>query len=103
MPNPINTVYVDFRLDAWRDAPYHTFVPALLTGPGYQTVCPPSLIEDEVAPDDPTGLKRRCTWNLAALGGTPITAYKIRCEGTTDNVLALFHVSERVDIGVNLM
>lgn len=103
MPNPVNTVYVDFRLDAWRDAPYHTFTISLLTGVNYQTVCPPSLIEDEVAPDDPTGLRRRCTWNVAALGGAPITAYKIRCEGTSDNVLALFHVSERVDIGVNLM
>jgi hypothetical protein len=46
---------------------------------------------------------RRYTWDLAALGGVPVTAYKIRCEGKVLNELTLFHVSERVDIGINLM
>ena len=100
MKAPVNTVYCDFRLEAWRGPPYHTFTPRLLTGAGYTTVRTPSLIQDEVDPDDPNTLIRSCTWNLAALGGTAISAYKIRAEGTTDNVLAVYLVGERIDIGV---
>jgi hypothetical protein len=100
MPAAINTVYADFRLESWRGAPYHTFLPRLLTGAGYTSVRTPSLIMDELDPDDPTTLIRSCTWNLAALGGAPISAYKIRLEGTTDNVLATYLVGERIDIGV---
>jgi hypothetical protein len=74
--------------------------PRLLTGAGYVTVRTPSLIQDEVDPDDPTVLVRSCTWNLAALGGTAITAYKIRSQGTTDNVNACFLIGERVDIAI---
>jgi len=98
----VNTVYVDFRLESWRGAPYHTFTPRLLTGVGYVDVRTPSLIEDEIDPNDPTTLFRRCTWNVAALGGVPVTGYKIRSEGTTDNELATFLVSERIDIGVTI-
>jgi len=100
MPTAVNTVYCDFRLESWRGPPYHTFIPRLLTGAGYASVRTPSLIEDEVDPDDPTTLIRRCTWNLAALGGTTISAYKVRCEGTTDNKLSGYLVGERVDVGV---
>jgi hypothetical protein len=104
MPNSgtVNTVYVDYRLESWRGPPYHTFTPRLLTGASYVSVRTPSLIEDEIDPNDPTTLFRRCTWNLAALGGVPITGYKIRSEGTTDNELACFLVGERIDIGVNI-
>ena len=98
----VNTVYVDFRLESWRGPPYHTFTPRLLTGAGYTSVRTPSLIEDEIDPNDPTTLFRRCTWNLAALGGAPVTGYKIRSEGTTDNELAGFLVGERIDIGVTI-
>ena len=98
----VNTVYVDFRLESWRGPPYHTFTPRLLTGAGYTSVRTPSLIEDEIDPNDPTTLFRRCTWNLAALGGAAVTGYKIRSEGTTDNELACFLVGERIDIGVNI-
>jgi hypothetical protein len=99
-PGPVTTVYCDFRLESWRGAPYHTMTPRLLTGAGYVTVRTPSLIQDEVDPDDPTVLVRSCTWNLAALGGTAITAYKIRSQGTTDNVNACFLIGERVDIAI---
>jgi len=100
MPSAVNTVYCDFLLESWRGAPYHTFTPRLLTGAGYTEVRTPSLIEDELDPNDPTTLVRRCTWDLAALGGSTISAYKIRAEGTTDNVLACYLVGERIDIGV---
>ena len=99
-PSPVTTVYVDYRLESWRGPPYHTFTPRLLTGAGYVNVRTPSLIEDEVDPNDPTTLMRKCTWNLAALGGTAVSAYKIRSEGTTDNVLATYLVGERIDIAV---
>jgi hypothetical protein len=100
MPAPINTVYADFRLESWRGQTYHYFYPRLLTGAGYTVVRTPSLIQDEIDPDDPTTLIRHCTWNTAALGGASITAYKIRMEGTTDNKLAGYLVGERVDVGV---
>jgi hypothetical protein len=106
MPTAVNTVYCDFRLESWRGGtvsapqPYHTFIPRLLVGAGYSNVRTPSLIQDEIDPDDPTTVIRSCTWNLAALGGTAVTAYKIRCEGTTDNKLSTFLVGERIDIGV---
>jgi hypothetical protein len=100
MPTPVNTVYVDVRLEAWRGPPYHTAIVRLLTGAGYVNVRTPSLIEDEIDPDDPTTLIRRCTWNLAALGGAAISAYKVRIEGTTDNKLTGYLVGERIDIGV---
>jgi hypothetical protein len=100
-PAVVTTVYVDFRLEGWRGPPYHTFTPRLLTGAGYVTVRTPSLIEDEPQPDDPTTLVRRCTWNLAALGGVAINSYKIRSEGTTDNVNAIFLVGERIDIAIS--
>ena len=99
MPTPVNTIYCDFRLEQWRGPPYHSFTPRILKGAGYTTVCTPSLIKDEIDPNDPTTLIRRCTWNSTVLGGTT-TAYKIRCEGTTDNVLATYLVGERIDIGV---
>jgi len=99
-PGAVTTVYCDFRLESWRGAPYHTFVPRLLTGAGYTVVRTPSLIQDEIDPDDPTVLVRSCTWNLTALGGTAITAYKIRMEGTTDNVNACYLVGERIDVAV---
>jgi hypothetical protein len=102
MPSPVNTVYADFRLESWRGPPYHTFTPRLLVGAGYTGVQTPSLIEDEVDPDDPTVMVRRCTWSMAALGGAPVSAYKIRMEGTTDNVLATYLVGERIDIGVSI-
>jgi len=102
MSGTVNTVYCDFRLESWRGPPYHTFTPRLLVGAGYTSVQTPSLIEDELDPNDPTTLIRRCTWNLTALGGTPINSYKIRAEGTTDNVLSCFLVGERVDVGVNI-
>ena len=100
MPTPVSTIYCDFRLEQWRGPPYHSFTPRLLTGAGYVTVRTPSLIKDDIDPNDPTTLIRRCTWNLAALGGAAISAYKIRAEGTTDNVLATYLVGERIDIGI---
>ena len=107
MPTPVNTVYVDFRLDAWRGGTgptaEHQFTASLLTGASYEIPRPAAVMEESVAPDDPTAVIRRYTWDLAALGGVPVTAYKIRCEGKVLNELTLFHVSERVDIGINLM
>jgi hypothetical protein len=100
MPAPVSTIYADYRLESWRGPPYHTFTPRLLTGAGYTAVRTPSLIEDEPDPNDPTTLIRRCTWNLAALGGVAVSAYKHRIEGTTDDVRSCYLVGERVDIGV---
>jgi hypothetical protein len=99
-PGPVTTVYIDYRLEGWRGPPYHTFTPRILTGAGYTVVRTPSLIQDKVDPDDPTVLLRSCTWNLAALGGVAISAYKIRSEGTTDNVNACYLVGERIDIAI---
>lgn len=100
MPAPVQTVYVDVRIEAWRGAPYHTCLVRLLTGAGYTALRVPSIVTDEVDPNDPTAIVRHCTWDKTALGGVAISAYKIRIEATTDNVLAAQHIAERVDIAL---
>ena len=98
----VNRVYVDFRVEQWLDAPYHSFLPRLLTGASYISVRTPSVIEKEIDPNDPLTMIFRCTWTLADLGGTPITSYKIRMEGITDNPITCYLVSERIDVAVSI-
>ena len=95
-PGPVTKIYIDFRLESWRDTPYHGFTPRLMIDAGYTTLVTPSIIAKETDPDDPTVAVWSCTWNL----GAPITAYKIRMEGATDNVNACFLVGERIDVAV---
>ena len=101
---PVNTVYFDFRLESWRGPPYHTFTPSLMIGAGYTNVVPPSVMRKRLIrtiPPRRSGAARGVSSVLLpANGGTPLTAYKIRMLGTTDNVLACFLVGERIDIGV---
>jgi hypothetical protein len=100
MPTPVSAVTVEVRLEAWRGAPFHTCVLRLLTGAGYTTVRTPATVTDAAAPDDPNTIIRTAVWNLAALGGAAISGFKIRIEGTSDNVLANYHVAERIDVDV---
>lgn len=94
-PTPVNTVKVILRLEAWRGAPYHTVLCKLLTGAGYATVVNPASFTDSIPPDDPSALVRTYVFTVSA-----ISAMKLRIEGTTDNVLAVYHVSERIQIGI---
>jgi hypothetical protein len=102
-PGTINTVYLDVRLENWRKggAPeHHTFVPKILVGVGYGTTETYDSMQEWDAPDDPTGetIIRRYTFTLAA----PVSSYRIRMEGTTDNILWAFHVAERIDIALTV-
>ena len=95
LATPSNKIEVEFVLDRWRGAPFHTMTARLMTGAGYTTLTAPSVIADEAAPEDPTNrLIRTCTWNL----GAPVSTFKLRTEGTTDNVLATYSVIRRRDV-----
>jgi hypothetical protein len=94
----VNTVYVDLRLESWRGTPHHTCVVKLEYGTSYGSTATAGVITDLEAPDDPTALLRRCVFTF----GTPISSYKIRIEGTTDNVLTPFLVSQRIDVALTI-
>ena len=92
----IDTVIVTLRIENWRGPPYHTCTVKLLTGsPTYATVENADATVDDEATDDPAALVRKVTFNIPAT-----VAYKIRIEGTTDNVNTPFHVAERQDIAL---
>ena len=90
----INNVKVDVRLESWRGAPYHTFACKILRGATYATVELPDSTTVQVAPDDPNALLISYMFTLAA----PVSTYRIRMDGTTDNVAACFHVASRSDV-----
>lgn len=92
LPGPVDVVEVRTRLEGWDDE-RHTFDCELLTGTGFSTVVTADSYEDR-ATEDPEAIERRFYFEL----GAPISAYKIRMEGTTDNALVTFHVAERVDV-----
>lgn len=92
LPAPCDTIEVTQRLEYWDDT-RHTATCVLLTGAGFATVETADTVVDMPTPD-PNAIVRRWTFNLAA----PISSYKIRTEGTTDNVLVVFHVAERYDL-----
>jgi hypothetical protein len=96
--SPVNTVYVDLRLEHWRGAPYHTVTCKLLTGATYATVELPDASVDVIPPDEDEVIIRKYTFNLPA----SVPSYRIRIEGTTDNTLTCYLVAERIDIGVQL-
>ena len=48
----------------------------------------------QVAPDDPNAVLISYLFTLAA----PVSTYRIRMDGTTDNVAACFHVASRSDV-----
>lgn len=92
LPGSVDIVEIRTRLEGW-DGDRHTFDCELLTGTGFSTVVTANSYEDR-ATEDPEAIERRFYFEL----GAPISAYKIRMEGTTDNALVTFHVAERVDV-----
>lgn len=98
MAAPVAHVDVHLRIEKWLSTPHHTLNCRLLTtGPDYTTVLNSASMVETIAPDDPDAIIRIYTFNLSPSAAT----FKIRVDGTTDNVLTLFHVSERLDIGYN--
>jgi len=97
IPTPVDTVYVDMRLEAWRGGDFHTCDCFLLTDETPpETKISPKAVTDERDPYDPFTIVRRCTFEF----DVPITKFRIRMEGWTDNVLTCFHVAERVQVSV---
>jgi len=93
---PVNTVYVDLMLEQWRGSPHHNVLCRLLTGPGHTTQVVPATMSERTDPRDPLVVHRSYTFNL-----TPATnSFRIRLEGTTDNVLACYHVAERLAVSL---
>lgn len=91
----VTTVTVDIRLEAWRGDAHHTHICKLLRGAGFTTVVMPSATTTEVAPDDPSNAIIR-HYTFTSLAG--LTTFRLRQEGTTDNVLTTYHVAEKIDI-----
>jgi hypothetical protein len=91
LPAPCTTIEVTLRLEYW-DAAHHTNVCKLLTGGTFATVETADSTVTETTPD-PAAIIRRYTFNVPAT-----SQYKIQIEGTTNNVLVPYHVSERYDL-----
>jgi hypothetical protein len=90
-----NNIEVRLRLEAWRGTPYHTCTIKLRTGSGYAVVEEADAVTDEVAEDDPSNaIYRKALFQVDPAVGS----YQIEIEGDTDNVVACFHVAERIDV-----
>ena len=70
-----------------------------MTGAGYTVVRTPSIIEEETDPNDPTEIVALHVEFVRRSAAARSPSYKIRMEGTTDNVNACYLVGERIDIG----
>ncbi len=92
LPAPCDTVEVTVRLEYWNPA-RHACTMTLLTGGAYTTVETPDTVVDKPTPDV-NAIERVFTFNTAA----PISTFKIKTEGTTNNVLVVYHVAVRSDI-----
>ncbi|MCB5201722.1 hypothetical protein LH464_04415 [Neorhizobium sp. T786] len=92
LPAPCDTIEVTTRLEYWDDD-RHTCVIKLRTGAGFTTIVTPDAVVDEITPV-PGTILRRATFNL----GVAVSSYKMQIEGTTDNVLVVYHVAERYDL-----
>lgn len=93
---PAKTVTLETRLENWRGAGFHTHSARLRYGDGFTTLLNPSVVEDELAPDDPSGatIIRKSTFVFPS----PVTSYKIEQSGTTSNILSTYHVALRFDV-----
>lgn len=92
MPGDVDLVEVRLRLEGWDDA-RHDCECELLTGAEFNTVEEPEASEDRPT-EDPGAIERRFFFELDPV----IDAYKIKIEGTTDNVLITYHVAARIDL-----
>lgn len=100
LPAPCKNFNVRIRLEAWRGSPHHTHALKLLTGPLLDsgvgdTITSPLVVTEEAAPDDPqNAIIRVYSFTL----GAAVSAFALRQEIQTDNVLSTFHVARRIDI-----
>lgn len=95
-PAACQNITVTTKFEAWRGAPHHTALVRLLVGTGYLTVEAADTISDKPDPADPSGMTmiRTSLFTLAA----PTSSFRIRVDGTTDNVLTCFHIAEQIDV-----
>ena len=90
-----NRVILVYRLEWWRGVGHHTFVPRLrsrTTPTGASTTTSPISITDIPAPDDPVNTILRTA--VFDFKNAPIVGFKEDFSGTTDNVVACYHVAE---------
>jgi hypothetical protein len=81
-----SAIHVITRLESY-DAGHHTYTTKLLTGGSFATSVNPSSTVVEAQPDGSTHITH--VYNL----GSPVSAYKIRSEATTDSTSRAFHVA----------
>lgn len=87
-----STVVVKATVGDW-DAARHTLVASLLTGVGYATVKTASVSTSKSVIGRATAREFTWTFNLAA----PISDFKIKMVGTTNNARVTYHVEGRFD------
>ncbi len=96
-PAPVNTVWVDIRLESF-DPAHNTAVVKLLSGVGYATTTLHSVLETTPDDTDEKAFVRRYIFSF----GAPISSFKIRIEGTTDAISRQFHVAHRSYVALNV-
>lgn len=90
LPTSSSSIRVVARLEYF-DAAHHTAVGKIRTGAGFTTVVTASSTVSKTLEDG--SIERTWLFNL----GSPVSAYKIQIEGTTDAVLRSWHVGWRKD------
>lgn len=91
LPAPSSGIHVTVRLEAF-DAAHHTLAATLLCGdPAYATVEAADSSSDVANPDG--SIERTYVFNTAA----PVTDFRVKLVGGTDNSLAVYHIAQRKD------
>ncbi len=89
LPGPCSRIEVTARLENYDEA-RHDCIAELLCGATFATLETADVVTDQPTPD-PKAILRTWRFNTAA----PVSQFKIRTRGLTDNPLITFHVAER--------
>lgn len=92
LPGACSRVDVTVRLENYDEA-RHDCTADLLCGATFATVETADVVTDQPTPD-PKAILRTWTFNTAA----PVSQFKLRIKGQTNNALTTFHVAERYDV-----
>lgn len=97
LPAPCDEIELRITVEWWDDA-RHDLDVDLLTGATFATVEEADVTEIRGLPPL-NGTQDRKEFRLVYTLGAPISSFKIRMSGTTDNALVTYHVARRVHIG----
>lgn len=86
LASPCDVVTVSVDLEGFDDTPHDCTVSILVTGGGEEAA---DVVADKEITD---GLRRTATFNVS-----PMSGYRVKVVGTTNNAAVSFHVAQRVD------